>query len=140
MRTTTRRTSSSSSSASCSSPWPSGSMADGAPSTAAGNHASRGASSPSCSFLPASSTCCRRKGNLVRPRFRSRGGGSSAAAAPLPPERKHLDTLGQAMQAALDGGKPVYVDFTARWCSTCQVNKASYTDEVLAAFKNMASS
>ncbi len=39
------------------------------------------------------------------------------------------------MQAALDGGKPVYVDFTARWCSTCQVNKASYTDEVLAAFK-----
>lgn len=27
------------------------------------------------------------------------------------------------------------MDFTARWCSTCQVNKASYTDEVLAAFK-----
>lgn len=41
----------------------------------------------------------------------------------------------EAMQAALDQGKPVYVDFTARWCSTCQVNKASYTDEVLAAFK-----
>ena len=34
-----------------------------------------------------------------------------------------------------DRGKPVYVDFTARWCSTCQVNKASYTDEVLAAFR-----
>lgn len=41
----------------------------------------------------------------------------------------------EAMQAALNEGKPVYVDFTARWCSTCQVNKASYTDEVLAAFK-----
>lgn len=41
----------------------------------------------------------------------------------------------EAMKAALDEGKPVYVDFTARWCSTCQVNKASYTDEVLAAFK-----
>ena len=41
----------------------------------------------------------------------------------------------EAMQAALGQGKAVYVDFTARWCSTCQVNKASYTDEVLAAFK-----
>lgn len=39
-----------------------------------------------------------------------------------------------AMKAALDAGQPVYVDFTARWCSTCQVNKASYTEEVLAAF------
>lgn len=28
-------------------------------------------------------------------------------------------------------GKPVYVDFTARWCLTCQTNKAAaYTDEV----------
>lgn len=41
----------------------------------------------------------------------------------------------EAMKAALDEGKPVYVDFTARWCSTCQVNKASYTDEVVAAFR-----
>lgn len=40
----------------------------------------------------------------------------------------------EAMQTALDEGKPVYVDFTARWCSTCQVNKASYTDEVLNTF------
>lgn len=39
-----------------------------------------------------------------------------------------------AMKAALEAGQPVYVDFTARWCSTCQVNKASYTEEVLAAF------
>ncbi len=41
----------------------------------------------------------------------------------------------QAMQEALDAGKTVYVDYTARWCATCQVNKASYTDEVLAAFE-----
>ncbi len=41
----------------------------------------------------------------------------------------------QAMQEALDAGKPVYVDYTARWCATCQVNKASYTDEVLTAFE-----
>ncbi len=25
-------------------------------------------------------------------------------------------------------GRPVYVDFTARWCATCQSNKASYQD------------
>ncbi len=62
---------------------------------------------------------------------------SSAAAAPSLQEEGNIWTpwSPEAMQAALDGGKPVYVDFTARWCSTCQVNKASYTDEVLAAFK-----
>ncbi len=41
-----------------------------------------------------------------------------------------------AMVKALQAGKSVYVDFTARWCATCQVNKASYTDEVLNDFHN----
>ncbi len=33
----------------------------------------------------------------------------------------------------LEGGTPVFIDFTARWCVTCQVNKkVAYTDEVMA--------
>lgn len=40
-----------------------------------------------------------------------------------------------AMQEALQDGHPVYVDFTAKWCATCQYNKmTAYTDEVYAEF------
>lgn len=36
----------------------------------------------------------------------------------------------------LEQGTPVYVDFTAKWCATCQVNKKrAYNDEVIALFK-----
>ncbi len=28
-------------------------------------------------------------------------------------------------------GRPVYIDFTARWCATCQVNKRVYSDDEL---------
>ena len=36
----------------------------------------------------------------------------------------------------LEEGKPVYVDFTAKWCLTCQVNKRNaYSDEVIALMK-----
>ncbi len=36
----------------------------------------------------------------------------------------------------LEQGTPVYVDFTAKWCATCQVNKKrAYSDEVIALFK-----
>ncbi len=39
-----------------------------------------------------------------------------------------------AMQEALENGSPVYVDFTAKWCATCQANKkVAYTEEVYAA-------
>jgi thiol:disulfide interchange protein DsbD len=33
-------------------------------------------------------------------------------------------------------GRPVFIDFTAQWCATCQVNKKfAYTDEVVALMK-----
>lgn len=36
----------------------------------------------------------------------------------------------------LEEGKPVYVDFTAKWCLTCQVNKSqAYSEEVIALMK-----
>jgi len=40
------------------------------------------------------------------------------------------------VEQALEEGRPVYVDFTAKWCATCQVNKqTAYTDEVIRLFK-----
>ncbi|HEY4302160.1 MAG TPA: thioredoxin family protein [Candidatus Didemnitutus sp.] len=43
----------------------------------------------------------------------------------------------QAIAAAQAAGHYVYVDFTARWCATCQTNKAAvfHSDEVLAEMK-----
>jgi thiol:disulfide interchange protein len=39
----------------------------------------------------------------------------------------------EAQDKALADGKVVYIDFTARWCATCQVNKRVYSDATLSA-------
>ena len=50
-----------------------------------------------------------------------------------PPAKSPTDLVWQAWSPELvkelrDAGKPVYIDFTARWCATCQVNKRIYKD------------
>jgi thiol:disulfide interchange protein/DsbC/DsbD-like thiol-disulfide interchange protein len=42
----------------------------------------------------------------------------------------------QRVEELLADGTPVYIDFTAQWCATCQVNKKrAYTKEVIALMK-----
>ena len=60
-------------------------------------------------------------------------GGAPAKAAPGPaatPTKttgEWLPWSPEAQAKALAEGKTVYVDFTARWCATCQINKRVYT-------------
>ena len=52
---------------------------------------------------------------------------------PLAPGHVWQEWSPAAMEQALQKGSPVYVDFTAKWCATCQSNKKfAYTDEVYA--------
>lgn len=58
----------------------------------------------------------------------------SSAAPATGTEKPHASAPGEwlpwspeAQAKALAEGKLVYVDFTARWCATCQVNKRVYT-------------
>ncbi|MFI3244157.1 MAG: thioredoxin family protein [Akkermansia sp.] len=48
---------------------------------------------------------------------------------------KWFDWSPELMQATLDEGTPVFVDFTAKWCMTCQFNKKNaYTQQVYEQF------
>ena len=48
---------------------------------------------------------------------------SSSAAAPGAPGQRWQAWSEAALQSHLEAGRPVFVDFTAAWCVTCQYNK-----------------
>jgi len=55
--------------------------------------------------------------------YLGRSGASAVTWEPWSPER---------VEALRRDGRPVYIDFTARWCATCQVNKRVFNaDEVV---------
>jgi thiol:disulfide interchange protein DsbD len=63
--------------------------------------------------------------------------GSSAAAKPLAAESgPWRDWAPERVRALTEAGRTVFVDFTAAWCVTCQVNKRLVlnTDTVQQAF------
>ncbi len=61
------------------------------------------------------------------------GGGFLLVKPPAPSALKWEPWSEQCVAELLAGEVPVYVDFTAQWCATCQVNKKrAYTKEVIA--------
>lgn len=64
-------------------------------------------------------------------------GGAGAYAATGPYHGLEWEPWSQGkVDSYLEKGVPVYVDFTAKWCATCQLNKGrAYNDEVIALFK-----
>jgi len=63
-------------------------------------------------------------------------GGAYLAKPPPPSALKWEPWSAERVENLLDRGTPVYIDFTAQWCATCQVNKLrAYTPEVLALMK-----
>ena len=66
------------------------------------------------------------------------GAGQTAPAAAESSEENWAPYSAAAVEAARAAGQPVFVDFTAAWCLTCQVNKrvALHTESVDAAFES----
>lgn len=64
---------------------------------------------------------------------------SSGLFLTLPPQPNNLwqSWSEEKVETLLSEGSPVFIDFTAQWCVTCQVNKkVAYTDEVIALAKS----
>ncbi len=63
--------------------------------------------------------------------------GGFLIAKPPKPSALQWETWSPArVEELLAAGSPVYLDFTAQWCATCQVNKKrAYTKEVVALMK-----
>ncbi len=61
------------------------------------------------------------------------GEAKPSAPAPQPDASGWAPWSPEAQAKALAEGRTVYVDFTARWCATCQVNKRVYADDALRA-------
>jgi thiol:disulfide interchange protein/DsbC/DsbD-like thiol-disulfide interchange protein len=60
-------------------------------------------------------------------------GGVIASLPPKPSKLVWETWSSERVETLLKEGKPVFVDFTAQWCATCQVNKKrAYTPEVIA--------
>lgn len=58
------------------------------------------------------------------------------AASPKPKGLEWQVWSPERVEELLDEGTPVFIDFTAQWCLTCQSNKKfAYSDEVLALMK-----
>ncbi|HSP42825.1 MAG TPA: protein-disulfide reductase DsbD domain-containing protein, partial [Luteolibacter sp.] len=54
------------------------------------------------------------------------------AKPPKPSALEWQTWSAETQQQLLDDGTPVYIDFTAKWCATCQVNKKrAYTAQVI---------